>query len=162
MKDNKPIFIADSGKNPTSTTFILFWQIAREVSKYTDSFLHKRANVSTIHMIVLQSIEHNNGIMNPSEIANWTNTMRHNVTTLIQRMKKEGLIRVERDNKNRRKVNVMITDKGRLVLKNALPIAQEAIDQVMSSISNSDIPPFQRVLNLMRENADDGLGRITR
>lgn len=161
MKDNKPIFIADSGKNPTLITFILFWQTAREVSKYIDSFLHKRANVSTIHMIVLQSIEHNNGIMNPSEIANWTNTMRHNVTTLIQRMKKEGLIRVERDNKNRRKVNVMITDKGRLVLKNALPIAQEAIDQVMSSISNDDITSLQQALTLMRKNVNDGISKIT-
>ena len=161
MKDNEPIFITDNGKSPTLITFILFWQTAREASKYVDSFLYKHANISTIHMIVLQSIEHNNGIMSPSEIAHWTNTKRHNITTLIRRMKKEGMVRIERDKKDRRNVNVIITDKGRLVLTNAIPIAQEAINQVMSSISNSDISPVQRVFTLMRKNVYDGISKIT-
>jgi len=158
----KPIEINVEGQNTSLVTFILFWQAAREVSKYIDIYLYKNAKLSTIKLIVLQSINHNKGVMNPSEIAHWTHTERHNITTLIQRMKKDGLVRIERDETNRRNVNVYITDKGRVVLDQAIPVAQEVIDQVMLSMTDNDASQLQQLVKLMRNNAWDGLNKITR
>ena len=77
-------------------------------------------------------------------------------------MKKDGLVLIERDKKNRRNVNVYITDKGRAVLDQATPVAQEAVDQVMLSMTDNDIPQLQKMITLMRNNAHDGLNKITR
>ena len=162
MALKKPVMISIDGQGTSLVTFILFWQTAREVSKYIDTYLFKNAKLSTVQLIVLQSIDHNKGVMKPSEIAHWTHTERHNITTLVQRMKKDGLVRVERDKKNRRTVNVFITEKGRVVLEKTTPIAQEAVDQVMSSISDDDMSSFQRITRSLRENAHQGITEITR
>ena len=155
MKYNKPIFITKHKNNSALISFTLFWQATREVSKYIDSCLYKSADISSIQMIVLHSIK-NNGKMRPAEIARLTNTMRHNISTLIRRMEKAGLITAVRDNKDHRKVNVTITDKGQLVLKKAIPVAEKAVVQVMGSISDSDHQSFQRLLDIMRNNISDG------
>ena len=162
MTLKKPVIITSSERDASLMAFILFWQTAREVSKYIDTYLFKKAKLSTVKLVVLQSIDHNKGVMSPSEIAHWTHTERHNITTLIQRMKKDGLVLVERDKKNRRNVNVYITDKGRAVLDQATPVAQEAVDQVMLSMTDNDIPQLQKMITLMRNNAHDGLNKITR
>ena len=162
MRSKKPIYIESDMRDTSLMTFILFWQTAREVSKYIDTYLFKHAKLSTVQLIVLQSIDHNKGVMKPSEIAHWTHTERHNITTLVQRMKKDGLVRVERDKKNRRTVNVFITEKGRVVLDKTTPIAQEAVDQVMSSITDEDMSSLEKTLSTIRENAHQGLNKITR
>ena len=63
-------------------------------------------------MVVLQSLDHNNRMTRLSEIAHRTHTERHNITTLIQRMDKDGLVRIERNKEDRRTVNVSVTDEG--------------------------------------------------
>ena len=77
-------------------------------------------------------------------------------------MKKDGLVRVERDKKNRRTVNVSITEKGRVVLEKTTPIAQEVVDQVMSSITDEDMSSLEKALSTIRENAHQGLNKTTR
>ena len=162
MAHKKPIVVAGNGENIPLVTFILFWQTAREVSKYIDASLRRKAEISTIQFIVLQSIDYNNGVMTPSGIAHWTNTERHNITTLLQRMKKDGLVKLERNKKNRRTINVSITDKGRVVLEKTTPIAQEVVEQVMLSMTTSDTLQLQRLMTLIRKNANNGLSSLKR
>ena len=59
------------------------------------------------------------GTLTPSEIAQCTQTEPHNITMLIRRLKKDGLLRAERNEKNRRFVSVTLTDKGRDILSQA-------------------------------------------
>ena len=94
-------------------TFILFVQTARLVLKYADTHLYRKTRLSTIKLIVLRTLASNNGVMRPSEIAEWTQTERHNITTLIDRLKRAGLVRVERNNRDKRFVSVSLTAKGR-------------------------------------------------
>ncbi len=68
-------------------TFILFVQTARAVLKYTDADLYRKARLSIIKLIALRALASNNGVMIPSEIAEWTQTERHNITALIGRMR---------------------------------------------------------------------------
>jgi len=67
-------------------TFILFFQTARAAMKYADAHFYKKARLSVIKFIVLRVIASKNGVMTPSEIAEWTQTERHNITALIERM----------------------------------------------------------------------------
>jgi len=95
--------------------------------------------------------------MTPSEIAEWTFRERHNITTLVDRLKRDGLVRVERNMKDKRFLSVTLTAKGRKVLKQAMPVAREIVDQVMSSISEGDAVPLEKSLRVLRQNAHDGL-----
>ena len=138
-------------------SFILLVQTAYAILKYADAHLYRKARLSISKLIVLRAIASNEEVMTPSEIAKWTQTERHNITTLIERMKQDGLIRTERNPRDRRFVNVSLTDKGREVLMQAMLVAREIVDQVMSSISVDDALLLEKSLRALRQNAHQGL-----
>ena len=135
-------------------TFILFIQTARAALKYADSHLYRKMRLSTIKLIVLRVLASSGGLMRPSEIAEWTQTERHNITALIDRMRKEELVTVECNTSDKRFVDVTLTDKGREVLSKAMPVAREIIDQVMLSITEGDSALLEKPLRVMRQNVN--------
>jgi DNA-binding MarR family transcriptional regulator len=143
------------------SAFISFIQTARAVVKYTDNHLYKSARFSMAKLIVLQALSHNNGVMKPSEIAEWTQTERHNITALVDRLKREGLVKIERDTSDKRTVNVIMTQKGRERLSQAMPVAKKVVDQVMLLINESDAAQLENILSILRRNADRGLRNLT-
>lgn len=149
-------------ENAVLRTFILFVQTARSILKYTDAHLYTESRLSIIKLIVLQVLATNNRVMAPSEIAEWTQTERHNITTLINRMRQDGLVTAERNSSNKRLVNIALTDKGREVLNRATPVAKEIVDQVMLSIDEGDAALLEKYLRILRQNADDGLENVAK
>jgi MarR family 2-MHQ and catechol resistance regulon transcriptional repressor len=143
-------------------SFILFVQTAYAILKYADAHLYRKARLSISKLIVMRALASNNGSITPSELAEWTQTERHNITTLIERMKRDGLIRTERNPRDRRFVNVSLTDKGREVLMQAMPVAREIVDQVMSSISEDDALLLEKSLRGLRQNAHHGLEYVAK
>ncbi len=150
------------GGDPILRTFILFTQTARVAAKYQDAYMNKKAGLSDVKMMVLLAFYYDpTAAVTASQIAQWTDTAPHNVTTLINRMKREGLLETERDKKDKRFVKITITDRGRMVLKEAMPAAQQVVDQLMSSITRDDTLSLENVLRVIRRNAYDGLAGPT-
>ena len=80
---------------------------------------------------------------------------------LVNRMRQDGLVAAERNSNNKRFVNVTLTDKGREVLRQAMPAAREIVNQVMASIAERDAILLEKLLRVLRENAHDGLEDFT-
>jgi DNA-binding MarR family transcriptional regulator len=139
------------------STFILFVQTAQAVLKYANSYLYRKTRLSVSKLIVLQALASNRGSMMPSEIAEWTNTERNNITALVGRMKKDGLVTAERNSDDKRLVNIKLTDKGRKVLSQAMPLAREVVNQVMLSITEGDAALLKKQLRILRQSAHYGL-----
>ena len=142
--------------------FILFVQTGQAVLKYADAHLYRKARLSTIKLIVLQALAGNNGVMSPSEIAEWTQTERHNITALVGRMRQDGLVIAERNSRDKRVVNIKLTDKGREVVMQAMPVAREIVDNVMSSITEQDAALLEKRLRVLRQNAHNGLEHLAK
>ena len=142
-------------------TFILFAQTANLVRKYGDAHLYSKTSLSTIKFIVLKVLEFNGGTMSPSEIARWTNTERHNVTTLIRRLEQDGFVNIERNSVDKRFFNVTLTDEGLKVLSQATSVAREIVDKVMLSIGERDAYLLEKSLRVLRRNAHCGLKSVT-
>ena len=149
-------------KDTVLRTFILFVQTARAVLKYADTHFYREARLSVIKFIVLQALATNGGSMTPSKIAEWTHTERHNVTTLVDRLKQDGLVRAKRHNRDKRSVSIILTDKGREVLSQAMPVAREIVHQVMVSIGEGDSALLEEPLRVLRQNAYDGLENVNK
>jgi DNA-binding MarR family transcriptional regulator len=81
-------------------------------------------------------------------------------------MKQEGLVTAERSSSNKRFVNIKLTDKGQKLLGQAMPVAEEVVKQVMSSITEDDAVLLKEKLRILRQNAHHGLkgfaNRVTR
>ncbi len=143
-------------------TFILFVQSAKAVLKYVDAHLYRKGRLSIIKLIVLRVLASNNGIMMPSELAEWTQTERHNITALVDRLRRDGLVTTERNSSDKRLANIILTDKGREFLMQSMPVARDIVDQVMSSISEGDVVPLENSLRVLRQNAHDGLEHLAK
>ena len=142
--------------------FILFVQTARSTFKYLDAHLYDKAGLSVVKLITLQALVSNKGVMRPSTIAEWTQTEKHNVTTLIRRMEKEGLVTTKRNTVDKRSVNVILTDKGREFHHRAMLIAREVVDQVMASITEGDINLLEKILIGIRHSVENGLKKYAK
>jgi len=143
-------------------TFILFIQTAQAVLKYADAHLYRKARMSTIKLIVLRVLASNNRAMTPSEVAEWTQTERHNITALVDRMRRDGLVTTERHSSDKRLVNITMTDKGREVLSQAMPVARKIVNQVMSSLTEDDATQLEETLRVLRQNTHYGLEHIAK
>ena len=137
--------------------FMLFVQTGQIVLKYVDAYLYRKTRLSVSKLIILKALDSSSRAMRPSELANWTNTERHNITALISRMKKEGLVTAERDSRSKKFVNINLTDEGRQVLRHAIPVAEEIVDQLMLSTTDGDAALLEEKLRILRQNAYHGL-----
>ena len=160
MVDRSTTFIDVNLEDTKTRVFILFVQTARAVLKYADSQLYRKTRLSTVKLIVLRVLASNGGVMMPSEIAEWTHTERNNITALVYRMRQDGLVTAERNSSNKRLVNITLTDKGREVLTQAMPVAREIVSNVMSSITESDAASLEKPIRALRQNAYSGLEHL--
>jgi len=143
-------------------TFIMFVQTAHTVLKYADAHFYRKTGLSAIKFIVLRGLAFHGGSMRPSEIAEWTYRERHNITTLVDRLKRDGLVKTNRNSKDRRVITVTLTDKGQHVLSEATPVSWEIVKEVMRSFSEDDAVLLEKQLRVLRQNAHNGLRDIAR
>ncbi len=138
-------------------TFILFVQTADAVLKYANAHFYRKARLSVIKFTVLRILAANGGTMTPSEIAKWTLRERHNITTLVDRLQHDGLVRTECNARDKRFVNIILTDNGRKVLDQTTPVAREIVNQAMFSIGEGNALLLEKALRVLRRNAQHGL-----
>ena len=139
---------------------MLFVQTANAVLKYANSHFNRAAGISITKFTVLRILAANGGTMTPTEIAQRTLTERHNITTLVDRLEHDGLVKTRRNDRDRRSVNVTLTNKGRELLTQAIPTEREIANQTMSLVTEGDIALMEKSLRLLRRNAHRGLEHV--
>lgn len=141
-----------------SRTFLIFVQTADAVLKYSEA-VFTRAGLSLIKHMVLELLISHGGTLTPSEIALLTLREKHNITTLMRRLKRDKLIVVRPNTKDRRSFNVTITDKGRQAIVGTAPAARKIVKQVMAAIPDSSAVVLERLLKRLKNNALEGLSQ---
>ena len=131
-------------------SLMLLIQTCRFVDKYMEAYFYRKIRFSFIKFMALKILSSKGGVMTPTEIAEWTQTERHNITTLIRRLMKDGFVVTEPDDLDRRRTKVILTDKGREMLSKAIPVAQELIDQIMASLTEADAEKFNQITAVLQ------------
>ena len=145
--------------NLVSDTFSLFLEAAIIAQKYADSTFYRKAGISTPKYTVLQILANADNPVTPSEIAKKMIKERHDITTLIQRMKRDGLVDVSPSATDRRSVIITLTEKGREKYVQAGPVAEEIVGQVMEKIGKTKLTSISKSLNTVKKNAIDGMDK---
>jgi DNA-binding MarR family transcriptional regulator len=131
---------------------MLFMQAGRAVAKYSDNRFFQALGLSTVKWVALKALATNGGTLTHSDLAVWTDTERHNITTLVDRMKAEGLVTTERGHNDRRFIKVRLTDKGRDLFGQAAPVARGIMKDVMTGISNREAAQLERLSRALTRN----------
>jgi DNA-binding MarR family transcriptional regulator len=117
--------------------------------------------LSIVKLAVLTVLDASGGVMTPSEIARVTYTERNNVTTLVRRMSKEGLVRIQHNPEDKRSLHVILTDVGRTVFRQARPIPIEVHKFLFTSIPRDHLKSMDMPMSIMRNNAVQGIHDLT-
>jgi DNA-binding MarR family transcriptional regulator len=141
-------------KDPIIRTFMELTQVAGAMLKYIDTRFYQEIRLSLIKYMVLQALSIKGGSAKHTELAAWTNTKKHNITALVDRMKAEGMVTTEWSKTDRRVNNVVITDKGRQVYEKAIPIGRKIIRELMHDVTKTDALELERLLDIIKENIE--------
>jgi DNA-binding MarR family transcriptional regulator len=148
--------------NSISESFDLFIKAASLTQKYADSAFYKKAGISTPKYAVMQILANADNPVTPSEIARRMIKERHDITTLIRRMKRDGLVDVTPSTTDKRSVIITLTDKGRDKFVQAGPVAEEIASQVMLKLSNNNLASMSKSLNTLKQNALNGIDKFSK
>ncbi|MFJ2044108.1 MarR family winged helix-turn-helix transcriptional regulator [Paenibacillus taichungensis] len=92
-------------------------------------------SLTEAQLAVLEVLEDHDEKMKPSDLIPFLATTPAAVTMLLDRMEKNGLIRRDRDDQDRRIVWVSLSDKGRMETERGITIRNEFMNSVLSNIS---------------------------
>lgn len=143
-------------RNIELNSLILIIQTGRELEKLADAYLYRKLGMSLIKLVALEAIELNHGVATATRIAELTQTERHNISTLIVRMYKDRLIDYKYDTRDRRKLNIKMTAKGRSIKTDCEYLLQALIKELMkfdTTKASADVVP----LSTIRDRAHNSL-----
>jgi DNA-binding MarR family transcriptional regulator len=143
-----------SHEDPVLRTFVLFMQVANAAYKYVDGRFYYGSRLTTPKFVALTVLISNGGKMTHTELANWTNTERHNITALVDRMKEDGLIATQQRLKDKRFIDICITDKGRTAQEEARSLARQIRKELMQGIGKNDALELERLLTTVKTNIE--------
>ena len=141
-------------EDPLSRAFMLFVQTGSAASKYADSRFHQAHRPSMAKFLVLLALAMNGGKTTHSVLADWTNTKRHNITTLVDRMEKERFVATRRSLRDRRSVEVILTERGRSAFDAAMPVVHQIVRELMRGIVQEDALSLETHLKTISANIE--------
>lgn len=89
------------------------------------------------------------------ELSRRIGTMEPTTLTALAAMEKAGFISRERDPQDRRKLNVLLTPKGRALQEELLPLAREVVQQATAGFTAEDLARFLGYLAAVQRNLAD-------
>ena len=112
-----------------------------------------REGLSTQQHAVLMAIKYIKGPVTVSELAHWLERNQNGISTLVDRMVKDGLVIRKRELPDRRSVRLVMTKKGKDILEQATMSGWELVQEILSCLSDEDMRTLNSTLERMREKA---------
>lgn len=147
-------------KDEKANIFMALLQTVDAINKYSDENFYYKEGLSQIKFVVLQVLSIHGGTMKPTDIAMWTFREKHNITTLIRRLERDGLVIIEPSSIDRRSINVSLTKKGEQALNKARPVARGIMERVMASLTDKSIVDLGKIVEVLRQNTLAGFEEL--
>lgn len=144
--------LKDQHNNINIYNFLSFMDMADIVFKYLEQEYHKKIGLDRTKIQILDLLLVKGGTLTPSLLSLGVNRTRITITTALDNLEKQGLIKSSRVKKDRRLRMVTITEKGLEILDKFLPLRQEIFDQAMRCFNPKEANNFRLMMNRFREN----------
>jgi len=125
----------------SGNTLLKLWLLlhrVRDALVACEDSIFKEYGLTTEQFAVLASVKSRGGSLRPVDLALILERSPNSVSMLVDRMVKAGLVKRTRDRKDRRVVNVTLTNKGADALGPAVPAGWEFIQKILSPMPNED------------------------
>jgi len=131
--------------------YVLFLQTADAVTRYTEIELLK-AGITPTQYSVLVLLDNVQASPTLTELSKWMFRSKNSMTTVIDHMEQDGLMRRVRDTKDRRSVRVVTTEAGRELFDRVRQPSRDLVYRIMSCYDEDKLDHFDELLRMLREN----------
>ena len=108
--------------------------------------LFDKKGLTAQQFAVLMAIKYIQEPVTQTDVANWLDRNTNSITLIIDRMARDGLVKRERDLKDRRAVRLVITPKGQELLEQTRTPAAELYKDMLSCLSEKELVTFTETL----------------
>ncbi|MFC6856247.1 MarR family winged helix-turn-helix transcriptional regulator [Marivibrio halodurans] len=141
----------DTGLDKLNDALIAIRRVLRATDSHAKA-LGRATNLTTSQLLVLQSIA-DSGEMTVGEIAAEVKLAQASVTTIVDRLQQDGLVRRTRGDTDKRKVYVSVTEEGFALLKRAPMALHDQFSARFATLEDWEqtmiVAVLQRVANMM-------------
>ncbi|MDE2026290.1 MAG: MarR family transcriptional regulator [Patescibacteria group bacterium] len=131
---------------PTAQTKII--ELFFEFSRHLKGSMSVKSQFADLSMLQMQALifitTHPNSTM--SEIAKHFSIELPSATSLVNKLYKTGLVERKNDKDDRRKIYVVLTEKGVQLLKEGKKIRKQQIEKILSYLSEAEKKQMQSIL----------------
>lgn len=113
--------------------------------------------ISTGMWYFLRALWHRDG-QTQRELSLMVGTMEPTTLTAIKSMERNGIVRRVRNREDRRKINVFLTERGRALKAELLPLAREVVDNSVKGFSEREKDAFLLYMRLVQQNLREQIG----
>lgn len=99
----------------------------------------------------LRALWHEDGLTQ-RELSVIVGTMEPTTLTAIKSMEAKGLVRRQKNAADRRKMNIYLTERGRELKAELIPLAKEVVEDAVSGFSDEDRAAFLGYLSAIQNN----------
>lgn len=121
--------------------------------RYTDAV--EAHNVTSSHTLVLCRLWQEDGVP-VSEIGQYLEQVGGSLTGVLERMEERGLIRREKDEKDKRCFRIWLTEDGKDLIEVLPPITKTVGEFVSQGLESNEVDFFKKCLNTMLSSACGG------
>jgi DNA-binding MarR family transcriptional regulator len=136
-------------KTPLGTLFSLLMSF-EVLQRYLEVEL-RHSDVSLIRFNIMSTLYKNGGEMTPSEISESVFREKNSITSVLNTLEREGVVRREPSASDRRSVKVVITDKGWQEANRLSPIAQALSREALGCVDKDKVEDLVEIMRAMRE-----------
>ena len=119
----------------------------------SEDAMYGKAGLTHQKFVILLAIECMDDPITVSDLARWTGRNTSGTSMIVDRMERDGLVEKIRDLPDRRSVRLVMTDKGKERLIDAMKIGWELVDKLMSCLSEKELDTFAGFIMRIREKA---------
>jgi MarR family transcriptional regulator, organic hydroperoxide resistance regulator len=131
-----------------STPPLIFRLIRKKIARTAVNNLD--SNITPLQFEIMMVLEEDN-TLHVSEIGERLQIARAQMTKLIEKLVGLNLIERHGDMLDRRSVNIQLTDRGKLVLKEQKNMITRAANEIISSLSHEDLERLSVSIRNLRE-----------
>ena len=107
---------------------------------------------SPIHFAVINALLLRAGKKTPTNLSKWVFRATHTVTSMIDTLARKQLVRRRRDGKDRRSINIVLTEKGIDANRKVIPILEEISRTILYDIKDQQVEELSGILRQIRRH----------
>jgi DNA-binding MarR family transcriptional regulator len=137
-------------KNSRLNAWILLRHTYYSIFKCEDD-LSPKTGLTSKQVAVLMAIKQAEDPVTQTDVANWQDRDATSITSIIDRMSKDGLVERLRDLKDRRSVHLVVTPKGQKIMSRAKEPTGQLMMEIMSCLTDKETLTLIKLLEKIRD-----------